>query len=62
MTGQITKIFVSHKRIASKLRKLLDELATGVSRLGESRDKSRKTLTPVFQHKTCLNNEKQSKH
>ena len=23
---------------------------------------SRKTLTPVFQHRTCLNNEKQCKH
>ena len=30
--------------------------------LHESRGESQKTLTLVFQHKTCLNNEKQSKH
>ena len=44
-------------RVTSESPKLLDELATG-----ELPAESRKTLTPVFQHITCLNNEKQSKH
>ena len=49
-------------RVASESPKLLDELATRGFMTGESLAESRKTLTLVSQHRTCLNNEKQSKH
>ena len=53
----VAKIFASREKVASESPKLLDELVTS-----ESPVESRKTLTPVFQHRTCLHNEKQNKH
>ena len=56
--GSVAKIFTSCEWVAKTFGWTCDlGFATG-----ESPAELRKTMAPIFQHKTCLNNEKQSKY